>query len=499
MSAGGLDRRAFLRRGARLAAAAAALPAWESVAGAAPGSIDARVRDLARQTKGRVITPASNSYNLARQPYNQRYSGVRPVAIMQAAGVTDVRRTVNWARRNRIPIAVRSGGHSYAGYSTTSGVILDLGNFDAVRVLGTGVAQVGAGTRLITLYSTLAGRGLTVPGGSCPTVGVGGLAQGGGLGLAARRFGTTSDNILSAQVVTADGRVLTASARQNPNLYWALRGGGGGNFGVVTGFRFRTYAVAEASYFFAAFPWSAAGAVVPRWLSWAPEGPDALYSICSLSTGSSAPTLNVFGQFFGTASALRRELRGLTRAATPTSLSVGTEGYLDLQMRWAGCLGESLQSCATFRPEAFAAKSDYVAAPLSGRAVSTMTSWIQRRQAQSSVGSGALLMDSYGGAINRVPPGATAFVHRDNLCSLQYLAYWNGAAGQAPSLAWIRAFYAAMRPYVSGYAYQNYIDRDLATWRHAYYGSNFPRLVQVKTQYDPGDLFRFPQGIPVNA
>jgi len=494
-----LDRRAFLRRAGGLALAAGALPGWELVATAAPASVDPRVRQLARQVKGPVITPASNAYNAARTVYNLRYAGVRPMAIVQAASVQDVQRTVNWARRNRIPIVARSGGHSYAGYSTTTGVVVDLSNFSAVRVLGTGVAQVGAGARLIDLYSTLANRGLTVPGGSCPTVGVGGLAQGGGLGLAARRFGTTSDNILGVQVVTADGRVLTANARQNPNLYWACRGGGGGNFGIVTSFQFRTHPVTSASYFFASFPWSAAGVVVPRWLRWAPEGPDALYSICSLSTGSSGPTLNVFGQFFGTTAALRAELRGLTRAAAPTSLSVGTQDYLDLMMRWAGCLGESLAACRAFKPEAFAAKSDYVAEPLSSRGVSTITSWIGRRQAQSSIGSGALLMDSYGGAINRVPPGATAFVHRDNLCSLQYLAYWGGAGGLAPSLAWIRGFYAAMRPFVSGFAYQNYIDRDLTTWQHAYYGANFPRLVEVKSQYDPDELFKFPQGIPANA
>ena len=126
-----------------------------------------------------------------------------------------------------------------------------------------------------------------------------------------------------------------------------------------------------------------------------------------------------------------------------------------------------------------------------------MTSWIERRQGQSSVGSGAILLDSYGGAINRVPADATAFVHRDAIFSCQFLAYWGGAPGdQSTSLSWIRGFYRAMRPFVSGFAYQNYIDRDLTTWRNAYYGSNYDRLVDVKAQYDPDDLFRFRQSIP---
>ena len=198
--------------------------------------------------------------------------------------------------------------------------------------------QVGAGAHLIDLYTSLAGRGLTVPAGSCPTVGVGGLALGGGVGLASRALGTTCDNLVSVTVVTADGRALVCDARRNADLFWACRGGGGGNFGVATSFTFRTHRVAGGSYFFASFSWSHAAEVVSAWQRWAPHAPDALFSICSLSTGSGSPTVSVFGQYMGSTAALRRTLSGLTRAVPPRTLTVGASSYLGLIERWAGCL-----------------------------------------------------------------------------------------------------------------------------------------------------------------
>jgi FAD/FMN-containing dehydrogenase len=158
---------------------------------------------------------------------NTRYSGIRPLAILRARNVSDVRAAVRWCAKHDVKIAARSGGHSYAGYSTVQGgLVVDLGRLDGISVAPGGkTVQVGAGNRLIDMYSALASRGLTVPAGSCPTVGVGGLALGGGVGLAGRALGTTSDNIQSLTVVTANGQAVTADSRRNPDLYWACRGG----------------------------------------------------------------------------------------------------------------------------------------------------------------------------------------------------------------------------------------------------------------------------------
>ena len=199
----------------------------------------------------------------------------------------------------------------------------------------------------------------------------------------------------------------------------------------------------------------------------------------------------------GSAAGLRRALRGLTGNVEPRSLRVGTSSYLDMMLRWAGCLGDSPAECRRAPHDLFAAKSSYARRPIAAAGIARLVAAVERRQAQSALGSGAILLDSYGGAINRVAPGATAFVHRDVLFSLQYLAYWGRTAGEAPARAWLRAAHGAVRPFVSGRAYQNYIDPDLAGWERAYYGSNLPRLREVRAAYDPDDLFRFRQSIPL--
>jgi FAD/FMN-containing dehydrogenase len=404
-----------------------------------------------------------------------------------------LRAAVRWAARNDVPIAARSGGHSYAGYSTRTGaLVVDLAGLGGVAPApGNRSARVGAGALLIDVYTALARRGVTIPAGSCPTVGIGGLAMGGGVGLASRTFGTTCDNVAALTIVTADGRALECDERRNPDLYWACRGGGGGNFGIVTGFTFRTHRVRAGSWFLARFAWEDAAEVVARWQRWAPNAPDELFSICSLSTGARGPVVTVLGQYVGAQAPLRRLLGGLTRAARPVSLSVGTAGWLDLQLRWAGCLGETTAGCRVPPRDPFGARSDYVAGPLRPDEVASLLHAGERRQGAS----GAILLDSYGGAINRVPAAATAFVHRDALFSIQYLAYWGASGGAAAAMAWLRATHGAMRPHVSGLAYQNYIDPDLTGWRRAYYGANAARLADVARRYDPDGVFRFRQSI----
>lgn len=489
-----LDRRELLTR-------AAGAVVGIGVLGRMPlsGAVDPRVRELRGLVSGPVLAAGSAAYDAARLVYNERFDGVHPLAVVRPTGVADVQAVVRWAARRGVAIVPRSGGHSYGGYSTGSGVVVDLSPLAGVRVEG-GTAVVGAGARLIDVYAALAAKGGTIPAGSCATVGVGGLALGGGIGLAARKLGTTSDNVVSLRIVTADGRVLECDEHHHADLFWACRGGGGRNFGIVTDFRFKVTRVSNASYFFASWPWSAGPQVIPAWQRWAPHTTDALTTLCRLATGGSGPSLQVFGQYLGPEAQIRGLLAPLLHAAAPSSITTGSSAYLDLMLRWAGCLGRSQAAChlvaqhGTLQRATFAAKSDYVAKPFPAAAVRTLQRRLEARQA-SPHGSGALIMDSYGGAIARVPPAATAFVHRTPLCSMQYLAYWGAHEHEAASLAWIRGFHDAMRPYVTGAAYQNYIDPDLTGWRQAYYGANYDRLVAVKKRYDPHRLFRFPQAV----
>jgi FAD/FMN-containing dehydrogenase len=448
--------------------------------------------ELGSQLRGPLLRPGSSGYGAASVIENERYE-IRPRAIALARDARDVAACVRFAARSPLPFAVRSGGHSYAGYCLCHGLVCDLRRLNAIRIAPDGRSvTVGAGTLAIDLITALAARGLAVPTGSCPTVGISGLALGGGLGFAARGLGATCDNLESLRIVTADAHVRTASAKASPDLYWACRGGGGGNFGAVTELTFRTHPVGTAAYGFCDFPWSEAPAVVAAWQQLAPHAADELYLICALETGSSGPTVRVFGQLLGgSESAFRAALAPLTEV-TGASLSTGTRDYLDVQRIWAGCATESARACRGLRPSPFAAKSAYFDRPLSPAGVEKIVAAIENRRN----GTGAVLLDPYGGAINRVAPDATAFVHRDQLYSAQLLAYWTSPTGGAQADRWLAALDRGLSPHSSRQAYQNYIDPDLAEWEQAYYGSNLPRLRDVKRQYDPDQVFRFAQSIP---
>lgn len=453
--------------------------------------------ELAREIRGSVVLPGSSRYAQAKLSYNTRFDGAHPRAVVYCASAEDVQRTMRWARKHAIRIVPRSGGHSYGGYSSTSaGVVVDVSHLKGVHASG-GVATVGAGAHLIDVYAGLDPHGVTIPAGSCPTVGVAGLALGGGAGFAGRKFGLTCDNILGVSLVTSDGRLLECSEHENADLLWACRGGGGGSFGIVTDFRFRTHPVGDVSYFQVAWPWSDAAAALKAWQSFAPHAPDELFSTLFMGTTSpkgpgTLPTISAGGQFFGSQAELANLIAPLTSTGSPTHVTLGTLSYKDAMFRWAGC--SAVPACDATGHLTFKGKSDYVDKPLSAAGISTLQTALEAHQANASLGRAELISDAYGGAINRVHPAATAFVHRGALFSIQYVATWNGSG--SGDLAWIRNLYAAMRPYVSGFAYQNYIDPELQTWRHAYYGTNFKRLVAVKRKYDPHDAFRFAQSIP---
>jgi FAD/FMN-containing dehydrogenase len=455
--------------------------------------------DLAGQLHGPLLRPGGTHYANASVISNERYAGVRPHAIARAVAEDDVAACVRFAAHSSLPFAVRCGGHSYAGYSTSSGLVCDVRRLDAIRLAADRRSvTVGAGVLAIDLITALAAHGLAVPTGSCPTVGISGLALGGGVGFAGRAMGATCDNILAVRIVTADGRVQVADTKTNPDLLWACRGGGGGNFGAVTALTLATHPVSTAAYGFCDFPWSQAPAALAAWQQVAPHGPDELYLICALETGSSAPQVRVFGQLLGGSEDALRAAMGPITAVAGASLSTGSGAYLDVQRMWAGCAGESTAACRTIQPSSFSARSAYVARPLDAGGADAIVRAIDARQA-AGAGSGAVLLDPYGGALNRVAPDATAFVHRDQLYSAQMLAYWGSAGQGATADTWLDGLAGDLRPHTSGQAYQNYIDPGLQGWEQAYYATNLPRLRALKRTWDPDRVFRFRQAIPPAA
>jgi len=451
-------------------------------------------------------------YATARQLYNPRFDASRPAAVVQCASVSDVQRSIEFARRNDLPLAARCGGHSYGGYSTSRGIVIDVGGLGGVRFDDkSGLATVGAGVRMIDVAAGLAPSGVVVPGGTCATVGVSGLALGGGQGVIGRKFGLTCDAITQVGMVTADGRALTCNEGTNADLLWASRGGGGGNFGVVTSFVFRPHPLKELTLFALRWPWGAAADVMSAWQTWGPNAPDELWSDAHLIGSASGPTASVNGAYVGTAGALAPMLSQLKASVggAPEASSVQTLSYLDTALLEAGCSGWSLDQCrlpsqgtaGRLGREASIAKSDYFDAAIPHSAIAAMIAVIERRSADPtlSASGGGVLFDAWGGVINRTAPSKTAFVHRTSQFLAQYFLSLSAGASSATvarNRAWLLDLYGTIHPDGSGFAYQNYIDPDLEGWEHAYYGINLAALRGIKKLHDPDNVFRSKQSIP---
>jgi FAD/FMN-containing dehydrogenase len=479
-----------------------------------PTPTEADWSQLASSLHGTLVRPASAKYTTARQLFNTRFDTILPAGIAYCASSADVQTCLAFVRRFQIPVTARSGGHSYAGYSTSTGLIIDMTQMNQVSVdTGAGTATVEGGAHLVDVYSSLAQHGLVIPAGSCPTVGISGLTLGGGVGVLGRKFGLTCDNLLSAQVVLANGQALTCDQQTNADLFWALQGGGGGNFGIVTSLTFQTHPVSALSLFTYNWPWSSAAAVVDAWQRWGPSAPDELWSNCLLlgsSDKQSEPTVRVNGVYVGSATPLYALLQQLTSqiGVAPTSSYVYTDPTLETMMVEAGCYGKSVAEChlpsqnpqGQLSRDTSQAKSDYVASLLPRPAIDVLVNSINSRRSSQLLNNGGIGMDSYGGALNRVAADATAFVHRNSLFSIQYTASWNpgdSSSVVSANTSWLNQTWQAMRSYVNGEAYQNYIDPDLTNWQQAYYGANLIRLQQIKAKYDPDNVFHFAQGIPL--
>jgi len=492
-------RREFL--GASLGAFAGARAAADAATRRAPSAGEWSA--LRRSLAGTLVRPADAGYAQARLVYDLRFAGASPQAVAYCASEGDVQRVVDFCRRHQIDPIPRCGGHSYGGYSTGSGVIVDVGPMNRVSV-DRGIATVGAGTRLADLYAALAARGVLVPGGSCPTVGISGLALGGGNGVVSRNYGLTADRLASLRVVTADGRVLEADGSSHSDLYWASRGGGGGNFGVATSFRLRTSPVPPIALFTLDYPWAAAGDLLGAWMEWVRHAPDPLWAnLQLLSAGSSGLIAKTTGVWCGSLSSLDGQLAKLTRAVgrPPVSTFAAPSGYLNAMLVEAGCAEITLAQChiqapgtaGTLPRATFTAKSAYFSTP---PPPGVITDTLEAAQHELPGIGVALAFDAFGGAINRVARGATAFVHRDAIAQLQMVVSYASAAQYAAVRSWLSHAAAAIVPHSNGQAYQNYIDPTLANWRSAYYGSNLARLQAVKHRYDPDGAFRFAQAIP---
>ena len=338
-----------------------------------------------------------------------------------------------------------------------------------------------------------------------PDGGVAGLTLGGGVGVFARRYGLAADNVAACTVVTADGVARQCSPTSEPDLYWACRGGGGGNFGIVTSFEFTTHAVPSVTLFTYDFDWAAAHDVLGAWQHWTRTVNEAVWSNCQLLSGDGT-YLRVTGVACASTAQTAAWVAPLLAQVRPTSSFLGGDSYQRAMMVEAGCAQLTVAACHldTATPagelsrQAFVASSSYVAAPMGDARLAAVVSVVDDLAATLPALGGGLVFDALGGRVNAVAPGATAFVHRDFLASIQSSFNWSTSTPASQiraGSAWLEHVRAAVYDPATG-AYQNYIDPTLHDWARAYYGSNLPRLVSVKAAVDPDRVFEFAQSIP---
>ncbi|MFE1770144.1 FAD-binding oxidoreductase [Streptomyces sp. NPDC059008] len=495
------------------AAAASSAPADGAAAGgartqtaaAAGRATQASWTALGKSLDGRLIRASDAAYATARRLYNTRYDTLKPSAIAYVKHPSDIAECLAFARRHGTPVAIRSGGHSYAGFSSGNGrLVVDVSALSKVGAPSGGITRIGAGAKLIDVYQGLAAHGVTIPGGSCPTVGISGLTLGGGHGVVSRAYGLTCDSLVGATLVTADGKTVSCDKDHHPDLFWALRGAGNGNFGVVTELRFRTHPAPRAVMAYLTWPWAKTAKVVASWQKWGPVQADEIWSACHLdarpggtpAVSVAAFSLGGYGELKNALDKLADQPGGPGPAATVRLTPIG---YLDAMEAYAGCSSKSTAQCHTpgslpgqngagqLGRETYAARSHFFDRSLSAAGIRTLMDQIESGGRKGV--SGNVALTALGGAINRVGRTDTAFVHRGSRFLAQYLTSWPAKGSPGTRTAWLNSFHDAMRRHASGAAYQNYTDPGLTDWKSAYYGAAAGRLDRVKRTYDPQRLF----------
>ena len=459
---------------------------------------------LDEQLTGTVIRAGNSQYESLRPVFNSRFDAIKPAAVVRCATAEDVKQTLAFAQTNKLALVPRSGGHGYAGYSASEGIVLDLGQMDAISV-GDGIATVGAGAKLVDVYDQLTATGVAIPAGSCLSVGIGGLTQGGGIGIVDRAYGLTCDNLLSAEVVLADGQIITCDTNNHADLFWALRGGGGGNFGVVTQFTFKTHTISDITTLEAYFEFDDFVAVMSAWQAWPETLPNNIWAqvIPGWNSPSTAPSLYLRAFCIGSQAEMSTHWQQFLDLAKVSALSMSqsTNSYRATMLgncanNTASCHVVGYDPNGRTQRNAFAASSDFFTEAIPEAGLLVLKQAIL--DSQTAGNYGMMIMDLMRGAIAEFAPDETAFIHRGALFSIEYYTYF--AAGTANATVdnaqvWVNSFRQTTKPWSSGGAYVNYIDPLISDWSQAYYGANYPRLQQVKATYDPTGFFHLPQGV----
>lgn len=463
---------------------------------------ETEVEQLRLSMRGRLLKPGGPDYDKARVVFNGMF-GRRPALIARCRGVADVIHAVRFARRHHLLTAVRAGGHSVAGNSTCDdGLVIDVSQMNSVTVdRNRRIAHVQSGAVWGDVDRETQAFGLATPGGIVSHTGVAGLTLNGGIGWLRNKYGLTCDNVVSAELVTADGDVLTANAEENADLFWALRGGGG-NFGIVTSFKFALHPVGPlVATVFAFYPIAATPEVLKRWREWVESAPDEASTEIVTWTAPAAASLPpavhdqavviAAGVYAGDAQEGLRVLHPLRQFGEPLGEIAGAIPYRIVQGAFDASLPNTGEVLAYW-------KSLYLS-DLTDGAIEIMADRAQNRSSQSTM----VFVQHLGGAVRRVPTNATAFPTRDAAYVMNFMGDWRDRRETPQHVAWVRKAWNRLAPLSTGTVYLNYVgqeDKDAYALVRSAFGSNYDRLARIKTKYDPTNLFRLNQNIrPASA
>jgi FAD/FMN-containing dehydrogenase len=453
----------------------------------------ATVQELREGLRGEVIAPGDDAYDAARARWNGMIDR-RPALIARCVGVADVMRAVQFAQSEGLVVAVRGGGHNVAGFSVCDGgLVIDLSAMQGARLDPRAqTIRAEAGLTWGPFDHETQAFGLATTGGLVTTTGIAGLTLGGGIGWLMRKHGLTCDNLIAADVVTAEGKLVTAGAGGDEELLWGLRGGGG-NFGIVTSFEYRLRPVGPLVLGGAVFyPAEKARELLQFYREWTPTQPDALTTMVAFLTAPPAPFIPTPLQgtpmvavalcYAGPLEDGEKVIRPLREFAAPAVDVVGPMPYVALQGMFDAGVPWGIQSYW---------RTEYLD-ELGDGAINALVTGAARMRSPFS----AVHLHHLEGAVRHADAGTAAFGRRDARYVVNVVGLWMAPDEAAAHIEWVRATGAALRPFVSGGAYLNFLGDEGQERVRAAYGPSYPRLAALKRRYDPGNFFRLNQNIP---
>src|SRR6516164_7203232 len=444
---------------------------------------EAAVQAFAENLRGPLLRPGDEGYDQARKVWNGMIDR-RPALIARCAGVADVMTAVRFARTNGVLVSVKGGGHNITGNAVCEGgLMIDLSPMKSVRVDPIKrIAQAEAGLTWGEYNRETQAFGLATTGGVVSTTGIAGLTLGGGLGWLMGKHGLSCDNLLSADIITADGRFLTASATENSDLFWGLRGGGG-NFGVVTSFEYRVHSVGSVLAGMVLHPMAKAGEVLRFYRDYARNCPDEALAAAALMTSpEGAPVVAIIVAYIGDLAAGEAVVAPVRKFGSPLLDTIAPTSYVQLNTLF--------DAAVPYGGVQRYWKSSFLKA-LGDDLIEVLT----ERSAKMLSPMSMVLFFHLHGAAARVDPNATAFGLRDDQWDYDVISQWTDPAESARHIQWTREFWTAVEPFATGEVYVNHLDAEEATRIRAAYSRGYARLVALKNRYDPTNLFRMNQNI----